>query len=167
MVHPNPERLSKIMELRARGLTIDQIAAATGDPRSSVGYYVRKYCGGRARAQKSTASKPLAQPEAIKFVPIDFLRPEKDRLEAYLEEIEKKEGLSIQDVLDGKTKEGDQLLWEFILDALQNDPEALQAKLNVIKELIRLAPLLRLDLDRMRIWLGQILVRKDLGRKAS
>ena len=161
---PNQERLSKIMELRAQGLTIDQIAAATGDPRSSVGYYVTKYCGGRARTHKSIPARPSAQPEAIKLMPMDFPRSEKDRLEAYLEEIEKKESLSLEDVLDGKKKEGDRILWEIVLDALQNDPEALQAKLNVIKELIRLAPLLRLDLDRMQIWLGQILVRKALAK---
>jgi hypothetical protein len=48
----NPDRLARIGKLREHGFTIDKIAAATVYPRSSVGYYVAKYCGGKARPEK-------------------------------------------------------------------------------------------------------------------
>jgi hypothetical protein len=43
MVHSNPKREKKILELWQLGHTIDEIWYQTGIPRSTVGYYVRKF----------------------------------------------------------------------------------------------------------------------------
>ena len=43
MVKENPERNARIYELWVLGLTIDEIALETGYPRSTVGYYIRKF----------------------------------------------------------------------------------------------------------------------------
>jgi len=43
MYTPNPERNRVIYELWEKNLTVDQISSRTGIPRSTVGYYVRKF----------------------------------------------------------------------------------------------------------------------------
>jgi len=43
MVKENPERNARIYELWELGITIEQIALETGYPRSTVGYYTRKF----------------------------------------------------------------------------------------------------------------------------
>ena len=43
MYTPNLERNKHIYELWERGLTVDRISSLTGVPRSTVGYYVRKF----------------------------------------------------------------------------------------------------------------------------
>jgi hypothetical protein len=43
MVRPNPERERKILEQWQSGDTIDEISILTDIPRSSIGYYVRKF----------------------------------------------------------------------------------------------------------------------------
>jgi hypothetical protein len=43
MVRPNPERERKILELWQFGDTIDEISTLTDIPRSTIGYYVRKF----------------------------------------------------------------------------------------------------------------------------
>lgn len=54
-----------IFELWERGATVDQIASATGIPRSTVGYYVRKFsrlaAGGRPIV---IPEKPVVRPES-------------------------------------------------------------------------------------------------------
>ena len=60
MVNENPERNARIYELWELGLTIDKIAFETGYPRSTVGYYVRKF---RMKAKKG---EPIILPHIIK-----------------------------------------------------------------------------------------------------
>jgi transposase len=67
----NKERLSRITQLRAKGATITQIAAATGYPRSSVGHYVKKYCGG-----KTVASKPQDDKSAQRLLSYTTILPQ-------------------------------------------------------------------------------------------
>ena len=43
MYTPNPERNGIIYELWEKNLTVDHISSRTGIPRSTVGYYVRKF----------------------------------------------------------------------------------------------------------------------------
>ena len=134
----NKERLSKITQLRAHGATITQIAAATGYPRSSVGHYVKKYCGG-----KTVASKPQDDKSAHAQAQGDIVvetRPQADRVESYMQQLVKA-GLSsaASEALEGKMKE-DQVLELAIFDMLQTDPETLNARLTVVERLIKLEP---------------------------
>ncbi len=59
MVNENPERNARIYELWELGLTIDKIAFETGYPRSTVGYYVRKF---RMKAKKG---EPIILPHVV------------------------------------------------------------------------------------------------------
>jgi len=159
MYKPNPERLSKIKRLRELGYTIDRIAATTGDPRSTVGYYVKRYCGGRERAQKHLG-EPAVEPGSPKVIYVARPESEVDRVEAYLRGIEGKDRLSIDEVLQGKKRKEDRLMEEIILHMFEKDPEALHIRLKVLSELIRFAPFLRINIDGMRDMLGALLTEE-------
>jgi hypothetical protein len=148
MYKSNPDRLSKIKNLRRQGLTIDKIAAATGYPKSSVGYYVNRYCGGRLRIQKPSGALSV-EPETRQVIRMVESDSKIDRVEAYMQSLEKTERLSPQDVLDRK-RIGDPLVEEIILDMFARDPETLHLRLNLLEKLIRLAPFLRINLDHIR-----------------
>jgi len=90
MYKPNLGRLSRIRELREQGLTIDQIAAATGYPRSSVGYYVNRHLGGKTRGQKRF-DEGSVEPQIPRVIYLAEPEPRIDRIEAYLRSIEHKE----------------------------------------------------------------------------
>ena len=60
MYTPNLERNKRIYELWEKGHTVDQISSLTGIPRSTVGYYVRKF--NRLAAE----GKPVVFPGAHK-----------------------------------------------------------------------------------------------------
>ena len=58
MIRKNPQRQTRIYTLWKQNLTIDQISATTSIPRSSVGYYVRKFnrrFGSRMQAPHTTS----------------------------------------------------------------------------------------------------------------
>ena len=59
MVKENPERNARIYELWELGLTIDKIAFETGCPRSTVGYYIRKF------NKKAIRGEPIILPHII------------------------------------------------------------------------------------------------------
>ncbi len=59
MVKENPERNARIYELWELGLTIDKIALETGYPRSTVGYYTRKF------NKKSIRGEPIILPHIV------------------------------------------------------------------------------------------------------
>jgi len=140
--------------LRQQGLTIDEIAAATGYPRSSVGCYVRKRCGDKVLARRGLSAVPSVEPEAPKIVVVGASESKRDRFEVYLEKIEKEGGPSLLEILDGKKRGGDALtgylVEEKVLKMLKDDPQTLHLRLNLIKELIRMAPFLHIDPDRIR-----------------
>ena len=146
MYKRNPERLSKIKKLRDQGHTIDQIAAITGYPRSSVGYYVNKYCGEKVRTRKDVFAKPSVK-----------LDRKMDHVEAY-QTIYKKTGLSAEEIVKGKGKK-DAILQQLILNMFEKDPETLYFRLNIIQQLIRLAKFLRIDLNDMQEMVGLLLTR--------
>jgi hypothetical protein len=148
MYNPNSERLSTIAKLRAERRTIDEIAAITGYPRSTVGYYVAKYCGGRTGAGKrlDQVSSQAETPKVIHMVEPDL---HMDRVDEYLRNLEKKESLTIMEVLDGKQR-GSPNQEAVVLHMFERHPETLKLRLDLVEKLIRLAPFLRLNLDRMR-----------------
>jgi hypothetical protein len=154
----NKERLSKITQLRAQGATITQIAAATGYPRSSVGHYVKKYCGGKTVAGKPQDNK-LAHAQAQGDNDAET-RPQADRVESYMQQLEDKEGLSSVEVLERKRKKEDLVLEEAILDMLETDPETLNARLTVVERLIKLEPFLNIRMDNMRTMIGMLLTER-------
>ena len=160
MLRVNDERVSRIRELRARGATIDEIAAATGYPRSSVGHYVKKYCGGKTRAGKPQNDEFVTQ-RVITVEPA----PQADRVESYMQRLEAKERLSLDETLNGKRK-GDPCAEETILDLLQKDPETLNTRLIVIERLIRLEPFLRIGMGNIRDMIG-ILLTEPRGAASS
>ena len=43
MFHTNPDRNEQVYRLWEKGLTVEKIASRLGLPRSTVGYYVRKF----------------------------------------------------------------------------------------------------------------------------
>jgi hypothetical protein len=149
----NKERLSKITQLRAQGATITQIAVATGYPRSSVGHYVKKYCGGKTVAVKPQDDK-LAHAQAQGDIVVET-RPQMDRVESYMKRLETKE--SAGEVLEGKRRKEDAILGEAILDMLQTDPETLNARLTVVERLIKLEPFLGIRMDNIRTMIGMLL----------
>jgi hypothetical protein len=149
MFKTNSERLSRIKKLREQGHTIDQISAITGDPRSSVGYYVKKYCGGKAGIRKSIS----ANARAWTIDPDSRM----DQVDAYVEGIRIKERLSIEDIVAGKKRKIDVALQVTLLDMLERDPETLYFRMKIISEMIRLAPFLRIDLDDMRDMINLLL----------
>ena len=59
MVNENPERNARIYELWELGLTIDEIALETGYPRSTVGYYIRKF------NKKAIRGEPIILPHIV------------------------------------------------------------------------------------------------------
>jgi len=59
MVKENPERNARIYELWELGLTIDKIAFETGYPRSTVGYYIRKF------NKKAIRGEPIILPHIV------------------------------------------------------------------------------------------------------
>jgi len=59
MVEENPERNARIYELWELGLTIDKIAFETGYPRSTVGYYTRKF------NKKAIRGEPIILPHVV------------------------------------------------------------------------------------------------------
>ena len=163
MLKVNDERLSRIKQLRARGATIDQIAASTGIPRSSVGHYVKKYCGGRTRAGKPQSDESVRS--QVQRVVMVEPTPQADRVESYMQRLEAKERLSLDEVLKGK-RIGDPSVEEPILDMLQKDPDTLNVRLIVIERLIRLAPFLKIGMDNIRDMIG-ILLTEPRGATSS
>jgi hypothetical protein len=151
----NKERLSRITQLRAKGATITQIAAATGYPRSSVGHYVKKYCGGKTVASKPQDDKS-AHAQAQGDVVVET-RPQADRVESYMQQLVKARLSSgASEALEGKMKE-DRVLELAIFDMLQTDPETLNARLTVVERLIKLEPFLGIRMDNMRTMIGMLL----------
>ena len=59
MVKENPERNARIYESWELGLTIDEIALETGYPRSTVGYYTRKF------NKKAIRGEPIILPHVV------------------------------------------------------------------------------------------------------
>ena len=59
MVKENTERNARIYELWELGLTIDKIAWETGYPRSTVGYYIRKF------NKKAIRGEPIILPHVV------------------------------------------------------------------------------------------------------
>ena len=59
MVKENPERNARIHELWELGLTVDKIALETGYPRSTVGYYTRKF------NKKAKRGEPIILPRIV------------------------------------------------------------------------------------------------------
>ena len=59
MVKENPERNARIYESWELGLTIDEIALETGYPRSTVGYYIRKF------NKKAIRGEPIILPHIV------------------------------------------------------------------------------------------------------
>ena len=59
MVKENPERNARIHELWELGFTIDEIALETGYPRSTVGYYNRKF------NMKARRGEPIILPHVV------------------------------------------------------------------------------------------------------
>ena len=59
MVKENPERNARIYELWELGLTVDEIALETGYPRSTVGYYNRKF------NKKARRGEPIILPHIV------------------------------------------------------------------------------------------------------
>jgi DNA-binding transcriptional MerR regulator len=144
MYKRNLERLNRIKKLREQNLTIDQIAATTGDPRASVGYYVTKYCGGRIRT-RNLSSALSVQPETSKIIRVES-DSKIDRVEEYMQQLERKERLSLP---HGK-RAGDLALDLMTEDMFLRDPEILCFRLLLLEKLIRLQPFLRIDLDSIR-----------------
>ena len=62
MYTSNPERNRVIYELWEKNLTVDQISSRTGVPRSTVGYYVRKF------NKLAVEEKPIVFPRERKIV---------------------------------------------------------------------------------------------------
>lgn len=60
MYPSNVERNKVIYRLWEKGLTVDQISSRTGIPRSTVGYYVRKF------SKLAVKGKPVVFPDARK-----------------------------------------------------------------------------------------------------
>jgi DNA-binding transcriptional MerR regulator len=147
MYKRNLERLNRIKKLRAQGFTLDQIAATTGDPRSSVGYYVTRYCGGRIRT-RDLSSALSVQPETSKIIQVES-DSKVDRVDEYMQELKRKEHLTVSDIIDGK-RAGNPVLETIISDMFVRDPETLRLRLLLLEKLIRLAPFFRIDLDSMR-----------------
>ena len=161
MYKRNVERLNRIKKLREQNLTIDQIAAKTGDPRASVGYYVTKYCGGRIRT-RNLSSALSVQPETSKIIRGES-DSKRDRVEEYMQELERKESLSVEDIQHGK-RAGDPFLETMIQEMFLKDPEILYLRLLLLEKLIRLQPFLRIDLDRMRLIRLYLAEDRNLGR---
>jgi DNA-binding transcriptional MerR regulator len=157
MYKRNVERLNRIKKLREQNLTIDQIAAKTGDPRASVGYYVTKYCGGRIRT-RNLSSALSVQPETSKIIRGES-DSKRDRVEEYMQELERKESLSLE-----KDPVGKAALEMTIEEMFLRDPEILCFRLLLLEKLIRLQPFLRIDLDRMRLIRLYLAEDRNLGR---
>jgi len=68
MYTPNLERNKHIYKLWERGLTVDRISSLTGVPRSTVGYYVRKF------NRLAVEGKPVVFPGARKASRESFSR---------------------------------------------------------------------------------------------
>lgn len=151
----NKERLSRITQLRAQGATITQIAAATGYPRSSVGHYVKKYCGGKTVASKPQDDK-WAHTQAQGDIEAET-RTQADRVESYMQQLVVKDRLSPGEVLERKRRKEDLVLEEAILDMLETDPETLNARLTVVERLIKLEPFLSIRMDNIRTMIGMLL----------
>jgi hypothetical protein len=67
-----------------------------------------------------------------------------------MRELEKKESLSLEEVLSGKQRTSHLVAEEAILDMFERDPGTLHLRLEILDQLIRLAPFLHIDLDKMR-----------------
>jgi DNA-binding transcriptional MerR regulator len=147
MYKRNLERLNRIKELREQNLTIDQITAATRYRRSTVGYYVTKYCGGRART-RNLPSALSVQPATSQITRVES-DSKIDRVEEYMQRLQRKERLSLDELIQGK-KAGDPALEVIIEDMFVRDPGTLRLRLLLLEKLIRFAPFLRIDLDSMR-----------------
>ena len=158
MYKRNPERLARIKKLRAQGFSLDQIVATTGDPRSTVGYYLTKHCGGRIRTRAPSSALPV-QPETSTII-----RDSKvDRVEEYMRQLERKEGLSLP---QGK-RAGNPFLETMIEEMFLRDPETLRVRLLLLENLIRLQPFLRIRLDSMPLIQLYLAENRNLGRSAG
>jgi hypothetical protein len=168
MYKQNPGRVSRIRELRGQGRTINEIAAITGYPRSSVGYYVSKYCGGKRRTR-------LIEPGRLPFQagvprPSSTVIPDygSHRLESYLRnlELERKRGRSLVDIFKDETN-GEPLTELLIENEFEKDPETLYIRLQILKDLIILEPFLDINLEHMRDWINLIIShpKGDLATK--
>lgn len=95
MYQPNPERNKIIYELWEKGLTVDRIASMTGVPRSTVGYYVRKF--NRLAAE----GKPIVFPKERKVARGREASPFSHFLEIVKEMTVKQTRLNILQMLSG------------------------------------------------------------------
>lgn len=162
MYEPNSERISRVKALRAQGFTIDKIAAVTGYPRSSVGYYITKYCHGKKRARITISDTSSARPSDLTHI----LESTPDRVESYMNRIEKNEKLALSEILEGKSP-GDRVQETIVLDMLERDPETLGLRLGVIEQLIKLAPFLGINVDRMRKMIKVVLTEDRQSKEKT
>ena len=77
-------------------------------------------------------------------------------VEAYLKRIEEKEGSAPL----AKSLDRDEIEQTLIIQAFRKNPEKLYLKLQIIRELARLEPYLKIDMDSMREMIRDFLVAR-------
>lgn len=156
MFRRNNRRIEIICKLRTQGLTIDQIENALkkqGEniPRSTIGYYVKKFCShidGKQVKTNLVAKKRKPQAQSIypfgngisDTLPLDPRSQPIYRKSRSKDEIIEKEKSAIE--------MGESLTVE-LLDLLEKDPRLLSERLDVLIKLHFLSSYLRIDVEEI------------------
>jgi DNA-binding transcriptional MerR regulator len=155
MFRRNNRRIKIIYQLREQGLTIDQIVEALKEqgekiPRSSVGYYVRKYCSYTDGTQVKTIRVAKKREQAPSRSQLGYILSGTLPLELPPQTISRK-SRSMKEILerDKSVRKMGELLTVVLLDSFENDPDILSKRLDILVKILFLAPYLRIDVEEI------------------
>lgn len=164
MFDRNAHRIKIISQLRTQGLTIDQIDSALkkrGEniPRSTIGYYVKKYCndmdGKHVKTNRVVKKRKPQTPASSEF---DNAVPRTLLLGVPPQTISRK-SRSMNEILEREKRalEIGKFLNVALINLFENDPDILSKRLDILVKIVFLEPYLRIDvedlIDKVRILL--------------
>ncbi|MCK5626768.1 hypothetical protein KAI23_02240 [Candidatus Bathyarchaeota archaeon] len=154
MFRRNNHRIEVICKQRTRGLTIDQINSALKEqgeniPRSSIGYYVNKYCddmdGKHVKTNRVVKKRKPPTPASSEF---DNAVPRTLLLGVPPQTISRK-SRSMNEILEREKRalEIGKFLDVALINLFENDPDILSKRLDILVKIIFLEPYLRIDVE--------------------
>jgi DNA-binding transcriptional MerR regulator len=154
MFRQNNRRIELICNLRSQGLTIDQIGEALkkqGEnvPRSSIGYYVKKYCNHTdGNVVKSSRTVKKRKFQARSRYPIGNALSDIHLIGSRPQTMYKK-SQSMGEIIkqEKSVKEMSKVIHVTLLDLFEKDPDLLAKRLDVLIKLHSLSSYLRIDID--------------------
>jgi len=155
MFRRNNRRIEAIRQLRSKGLTIDQIDDSLkkqGEkiPRSTIGYYVKKYCSHMDGKQIKTNRVEKKPNKVISRSELYYALSGTLPLRRQPQIISRK-SRSMDGIIEREKRKRElgELLNVVLLDLFDNDPDLLSKRLDILVKLLFLAPHLPIDVEEI------------------